>query len=223
MIIFNIIYIFVSVCLSIVWDTNWITGTNPWCMDGPTLSIEPLNKPTGNASTLYNSTIQLETNGIINRSIDQWNWTFGQALTQVIVRVLLVTNVFWMLPFPANISTSQSYLQSSRKPSAIHISMQNSWWNSNQNPEIYKLNISYTDKAKTWNVKVANWYICSNMVFQSANCLKMTVLIFYNPVLVKEAGLILSNGEIPLLVQNKTNPQLVFQAWPGEGLNKELA
>ena len=71
MIIFNIIYIFVSVCLSIVWDTNWITGTNPWCMDGPTLSIEPLNKPTGNASTLYNSTIQLETNGIINRSINE--------------------------------------------------------------------------------------------------------------------------------------------------------
>ena len=148
---------------------------------------------------------------------------FGQTLTQVIVCVLLVTNVLRMPPFPANISTSQSYLQSSRKPSAIHISMQNSWWNSNQNPEIYKLNISYTDKAKTWNVKVANWYICSNMVFQSANCLKMTVLIFYNPVLVKEAGLILSNGETPPLVQNKTNPQLVFQAWPGEGLNKELA
>ena len=61
------------------------------------------------------------------------------------------------------------------------------------------------------------------MVFQNANCLKMTVLIFYNPVLVKEAGLILSNGEIPLLVQNKTNPQLVFQPWSGQGLNKELA
>ena len=90
MIIFNIIYIFVSVCLSIVWDTNWITGTNPWCMDGPTLSIEPLNKPTGNASTLYNYTIQLETNGIINQSIDQWNWTFGQTLAQIIVCVLLL-------------------------------------------------------------------------------------------------------------------------------------
>ena len=89
------------------------------------------------------------------------------------------TNVLRMLPFPANISTSQSYLQSSRKPSAIHISMQNSWWNSNQNPEIYKLNISYNDKAKTWNVKVANWYICSNMVFQNANCLK----IFYFDIL----------------------------------------
>ena len=133
------------------------------------------------------------------------------------------TNVLRMPPFPANISTSQSYLQSSRKPSAIHISMQNSWWNSNQNPEIYKLNISYTDKAKTWNVKVANWYFYSNMVFQNANCLKMTVLIFYNPVLVKEAGLILSNGETPPLVQNKTNPQLVFQPWSGQGLNKELA
>ena len=46
---------------------------------------------------------------------------------------------------------------------------------------------------------------------------------FYNPVLVKEARLILSNGETPPLVQNKTNPQLVFQAWPGQGLNKELA
>ena len=55
------------------------------------------------------------------------------------------------------------------------------------------------------------------MVFQNAKD------YFYNPVLVKEAGLILSNGEIPLLVQNKTNPQLVFQSWSGEGHNKELA
>ena len=48
------------------------------------------------------------------------------------------------------------------------------------------------------------------MAFQNANCLKMTVLIFYNPVLVKEAGLILSNGETPPLVQNKTKSAVNF-------------
>ena len=189
-------------------------------MDGPTLSIEPLNKPTGNASTLYNSTIQLETNGIINRSINE--------IELLDRRWLRLSFVFYLLQMFCGCLHFQQIYPPHNLICKAPVSLQQYIFRCKtvdgiQNPEIYKLNISYTDKAKTWNVKVANWYFYSNMVFQNANCLNMTVLIFYNPVLVKEAGLILSNGETPPLVQNKTNPQLVFQPWPGQGLNKELA